>query len=945
MMKVTNRLMQSNQRCNKVENAGLRTAVCSVLVVLAILAGAIYAGSVADTAVEAALEASQNESIAVAIPKLELAERTYPFHHANSEVLYQLGMAYLTIEDYAKAQKSFDLLLKRYGKYDDAIIRVDEARVARAKVKGAMQQYDEAISELKKFLKDRQESKARDFAFIELANVYIKKGDLAEASKLLTPIAKDLRSSMRDQAMFLMTDIAIKKGSVDQTERLMKNLLKNAKTKETRNQALFKLGDIYRDSSNFVKAIDSYRRIKASGNDRDARDLNSLILFKIATAYERLGHPLEARVGYEGIATMYPEVAISTDAWHNAVMNDADYGDFGRAEKTYLAYIKERPGIQIANDIRLYFAQLLMQKEQFAEAIRHLQAGVKEYPTDQWAETSYHTLGIALLGAKRYKEAEKTLSDFGKTFPESPLVPESYAFLAEGFIEQNQYQPAIDALQKIIENFPEAPSATSSVQRIQETYLMYGDYLATSNKTEEAVVQFRKVTDPVLKEQAIVLEGDAYLQGDRYEDAIRTYGGFIANYPQSPILPQVYLTMANAQMQGEEYEKAEETLSNLETLNLSPTNPVLPVARLQVAFCRYYRDDPTGMSNTLASLVETYPQSTEAGEALYWIGYLHRSRGVYAVAADVYNKLITRYPTHDYAPEAAYLIGESYASLNDIVQAAERFKDAFRRYPETGYGVYSLVRAGSVYAALNQAATWLQQLDELEKELPMSKPNIALGRAGTLMRAGKGDEASQALSAVSKPALSPEVAGFANALDAGISNLKKQYASAESLARIAVDQTTETQVGLDEALYQLGRALFLQKNWEGAAEVYSELAENVTLPDTKMNAIALIDMAECLVNLGRTTEVIEFCNKGIRFRPGPEMTARAVLLKGDAMRKQNDFQKAAQYYKRAVILYDGFSQYAIPAYKGMIEAYGQLGLVDEATQAKKKFAEKYPDAQ
>jgi TolA-binding protein len=906
--------------------------------------GTCYADKKADEVVETALDAAENETRQKAIPLLERAEKTYPFHNANIEVLFQLGMAYLDVGEYDAARKAFDLFLKRYGKYADTLIRVDEAVVARAKVMGAQEKYDEAIKELNKFLKERRESKVRDDAYVEMANIYIRQGNLAEARKLLTPIAKDLRSKSRDQAMFLMTELTIKEGSVDQAEALMQNLLRNTRTKAAKNQALFKLGDIYRDSSNFVKSIDSYRRIKASGNDRDARELNSTILYKIATAYERLGHPLEARIGFEGIAEKFPELGISTVAWHRSIMNYADYGDYNRGEKKYLAYIKEHPGIPIASDLRLYFAQHLMQKEKFEDAIRHLQAGVQEYPTGLWAETSYHTLGIALLGAKRYKEAERALNDFAKTFPESPLVPESYAFLAEGFIEQNQYQSAIDVLQSVIEKFPDAPAATSSVQRIQETYLMYGDFLATSNMTDEAVAQYRKVTDPVLVEQAMILEGDAYLQGDRYEEAIQTYEKFIETYPQSTILPQAYLTMANAHMQTEEYVKAEETLQMIETLNISPTNPVLPVAKLQAAFCRYYLDDPTGMSNTLSSLVETYPESSEAGEALYWIGYLHRSRGVYAVAAEVYGKLAARYPEHDYAHEAAYTVGECYAMLNDIARAGDSFIDAFKRFPSSGYGVYALTRGGALYAQIEQTEAWLQKLNELEKDLPVYAPAIQVARAGTLMRAGKADEAAEAMSKVKRAALPPETAGFAYALDAGITNLRKQHGTAESLARKAVEICSETGVGLDEALYQLGRARFLQKNWEGAAEVYTELTENVTMPGLKMNAIALIDLGECLVNLGRNDEVIAVCDKGIRFRPGPELSARAVVLKGDAMRKRNDYQKAAQYYKRATILYDGFKEYAVPAYKGLIEAYQQLGMIDEAAEAQKQLTDQYPDA-
>ena len=497
-----------------------------------------YAAETREEAIESAFEAVRTEPPEKAIPLLEEAEKKYPFHTANAEILFQLGQLYLAVERYQDAKNTFDLLLKRYGKYADTLSRVDEAIVSRARASGLLQNYDEALTELKNFLRDRPRSEARDDAFIELANIYIQQKNFDEATQLLTPIAKDLRSSARDAAMYLLAEITIQQGDVEKTEALMQNLLKTAKDRNTRNQALFRLGDIYRDSSNFVKAIDAYRRIKALGDDRESRELNAGILYEIGLTYERLGHPLEARVAFEGLAFKYPELAASTVAWHRAVLNDADYGDYQRAEQTYLNYIKNHPGIPIASDVRLYFAQQLMQEDRYEEAIRHLKAGVEEYPTGTWAETSYHTLGVALLGAKRFDEAEETLRSFADTFPGSPLVPDSYAFLAEGYIEQKQFDKAIEILQAIPERFPDSEAAKPAVRREQEAYLLYGDYLVASNMIDAAVANYQKVSDPELAEQAMLLTGDAYIQAGRLDDAKEVLNRFLEQYPDSEFLSQ-----------------------------------------------------------------------------------------------------------------------------------------------------------------------------------------------------------------------------------------------------------------------------------------------------------------------------------------------------------------------------------------------------------------------
>ena len=895
--------------------------------------------------IEAAFDAVRTEPAAKAIPLLEEAEKKYPFHSANSEILFQLGQAYLAEERYEDAKKTYDLLLTRYGKYADTLIRVDEAIVYRAKARGLMKEYDEAIAELKNFLRERPKSKARDDAFIELANIYLQQKNYADATKLLTPIAKDARSTARDAAMYLLAEITIQQGDVDKTEALMQNMLKTAKDRNARNQALYKLGDIYRDSSNFVKAINAYRRIKAVGDDREARELNAGILYEIGITYERLGHPLEARVAMEGLAFKYPELAASTVAWHRAVLNDADYGDFTRAEKTYLAYIKEHPGIPIANDVRLYFAQLLMQKNQFDDAIRQLKAGVQEYPTGVWAETSYHTLGVALLGAKRYEEAEATLQDFAKNFPDSPLVPDSYAFLAEGYIEQKQFTKAIEILKIIPTQFPDSEAAKGAARRGQEAYLLYGEFLVGSNMIDEAVAAYQNVTDPELLEQAVLLTGDAYVQGGRLDDAVSVLNTFIEQYPASEFLPQATFTLASAQMEAGEYEAAEATLQKLLDMNLPSDNPVLPSVQLQIAFCKYYRDDRPGMSNALASLTEKYPKSPEAGEALYWLGFLHRSNGNYPIAEDVYRKLVELYPDNLYAKEAAYLRGECFVQQNNTPLAIDRFKRVFDSYPDSAFGVYSLVRAGELSLAEEQLDAWLTELDSMSETKVLYSKEIQLAKAGVLMRAAQTNAAAAIMNAIAIDTLPAGIQGYALALKAGVANLQGQYAAAEALGQLAVEACATDGAGISEALYQLGQAYFHQQKWLLAEEAYRRMDEETVMPNNLLHALALINMAECLVKLDSADQVVDACDKAIRLRPGPELSARAVVLKGDAMTQMKDYQKAAQYYERAVVLYDGFRQYAVPAYKGLIESYQKLGLSAEATEAKNQFTERYPDAQ
>ena len=74
------------------------TKLLSLLAVLVFLCSALQAAPSAQSeeAVNKALKMA-DKSLTSAIPLLENAEKNYPFHPANMEVLYQLAMAYVDV--------------------------------------------------------------------------------------------------------------------------------------------------------------------------------------------------------------------------------------------------------------------------------------------------------------------------------------------------------------------------------------------------------------------------------------------------------------------------------------------------------------------------------------------------------------------------------------------------------------------------------------------------------------------------------------------------------------------------------------------------------------------------------------------------------------------------------------------------------------------------------
>jgi len=158
-----------------------------------------------DKTVKTALKLAESGTATNAIPQLEKAAKQYPYHLANFEVLFQLGYLYMETAQLEKADSTFNILLKRYGKYADSNPRVDESVIAKAKILAVQKTTDDGIAALRSFLKTRKKSKVRAQAFYELAALYYEKDDYDNAKKYLQPLTKSI---YKEEAEQLLVEIA-----------------------------------------------------------------------------------------------------------------------------------------------------------------------------------------------------------------------------------------------------------------------------------------------------------------------------------------------------------------------------------------------------------------------------------------------------------------------------------------------------------------------------------------------------------------------------------------------------------------------------------------------------------------------------------------------------------------------------------------------------------------
>ena len=891
----------------------------------------------AEEAVNKALKTA-DKALTAAIPLLENAENNYPFHPANMEVLYQLAMAYVEVGRYDDANKTLDKLSKRYGKYADTIQRVDEAKVAKAHVLVAQGKYDEALALVQKFLREVPKSPARNSAYLEYAKVLVKKGRYDDAKKQIADFTKNPNHELFIPSSYVLAEIFVRNGQPEEAEKMMRNILKTNNNKDVRIATFYKLGEIYRGCSNYVGAINVYRRIKTPGKKPDEKAQNAGILWEIAQTYEQLGHFLEARIGFEGIMRLYPEVEFSTQAWFRSVQSDISAKDFKRAENSYLEFIKKYPGNDVAAPMRLVLAQGLLEDNQPGEAVRNLKAGLEEYKEGEVAENMYFLLGDALLKDQKYKEAEEALKQFAEKFPESTLVPQSYVRLTEGYIEQKRYQDALDFLQKTIEEFPDFAKEYKLEEYVHEIKLAYATAEAEAKNFEKAAELCAEVTLPRLKEQALYLQADMCVKQGKVEEGVEVLEKMLTEFADSDLQADILMTLGGVYMSEQKYDKAKETFDRVLALDKEAAEKSKPVAILQKAFCSYYANDMAGMKENLDRILKDYPKSPEAGDALYWMAYFAKSDRKYADAAEYSARLVKEYPEHGYAPEAAYEVGEDKVLGNKYFEAVEAFKEAYQKYPETGYGALSLVRVGEVLVS-QQYST-----EEWEKDLEaMGSDASRIALLSIPVRAKDREKTDAALAKLDSFKMNDAQKGYALAFKAAAENLAGAYAKAAQTADESLALTREAAENVDESLFQRAEAAYLSGDHKTCAPLYDDLLDNFVVPNAQVRITALLHRARCALEAKEAKLVDQKCQEVLGLRPDAKQSAEAVLMRAEANFISGNVKEAAQFYKRCTILYGKMPDYAVPAYKGLIACYKKLGLNNELEEAKSQFKARYPN--
>jgi TolA-binding protein len=531
-------------------------------------------------------------------------------------------------------------------------------------------------------------------------------------------------------------------------------------------------------------------------------------------------------------------------------------------------------------------------------------------------------------------KAEHYLAEFNRLYPKSKYGEAALLEEATAAASLGHFNEAIGTLDKFLQGQPKRELAAAAVLSRARIILDQGDL-------PKALAAFTKVRDDYKDrpeaEQAAFWIGYVTARSGDAAGALKLLQVFVAQYPQSKLLPAALSTLAAAQQTTGAQDQALATLADLSAR--FPGAPEAVSAYFQRANiflgARKYED----MARVLNEFVAKYPANDQVFAAEERIASLQSQAGQTDEAAATYQKFLAAQPDSPHAPEAlahlAVLWKRAARSLGtyvilgaaqrdqwnaDLAKSVAACEQQLARYPEapaTALGLQTLLECQRLLLDAKektpaQVSDYFQALAARNQDKPAAHSRILFRLAALTAET----DPAKALADM-RLAYDPAVVYSPADLDLYTRELLKTdpAAAAAVLAKLAHDYpvpagSTPAQAPPDvqeaQAIVLSGQgqiALAAGKTAEAEAD-FAELKKNY--PRAPQVNTANLGLAEGLVAAGKFDQAMPLLAEVARAPSAPnDARARALFLNGKIQQAKGQdgaidaFLKVAAFYPTA----------------------------------------------
>jgi tetratricopeptide (TPR) repeat protein len=461
--------------------------------------------------------------------------------------------------------------------------------------------------------------------------------------------------------------------------------------------SMYLLGDCYLKTNQKANARSAFQFCAFNSSNKSQQEISRFNYAKLS--YE-LGYQDIALKEMQEFTTDYPASIYNTEAKEILVNMLANTNNFTDALAMYESFGKPTASMQKVYPRILYGKaveymndqQMTKAEELFTKIIQLPASAVTPYANFWKGEIAYRTA--------KYDDAIRYLSLYLQSGAgwqgEANTVTAKYN-IGYSWLKKESYKQALTSFEPIAKS-----TVTASLME-QDAYVRSADCYFMNKDFAKANTMYDVVLNNALQQSDYALFQKAMIAGVKSAASkISTLGTLSRQYPQSSLVPDANMEIANTYMADEKFAEAIPYLKNI----IAITNAGLkPAAHLKLGLSYYNLNKNSDALANYQQLIQQYPQSPEADEALdnikniyvedgkpneyvelmrkngknisvsevdsitYTAAELKYNNNDCAAAIAGFNNYITQFATGAFAFEANYFRSECYVKSKDWANA------------------------------------------------------------------------------------------------------------------------------------------------------------------------------------------------------------------------------------------------------------------------------------
>ncbi len=653
--------------------------------------------------------------------------------------------------------------------------------------------------------------------------------------------------------------------------------------------SMYLLGDLYLRTDQKANARSAFQYSADNSSNRLQQEISRFNYAKLS--YE-LGYRDVALSSMNKFLDLYPTSAYANEAKEILINLLANTNNFAEALAMYRSFDKPTPTMQrIYPKILFGRATEYINEQKLNEADDLLTQILKDPNAGSSLPFANFWKGEIAYRLARYDDAIKYMTAYlqsGGIQGEANPTNAKYV-LGYSYLKTENYARALENFKQV------APSVSSQSSTLaQDAYVRTADSYFMQKNYSAAKSMYQNVIDNALSQSDYSLYQVALISGiNNPSEKIKTFNALVQRYPQSDLVAESYMQIANAYMLQEKFRDAIPYLNKV--LDIKSASGQFPKVYLKLGLSNYNLNNNDEALKDYQKLITQYPQSPEADEALDNMKNIYVEMGRpndYVDFVKKAGKVISVSEADSITYEAASL---KYSS-GDCAGALTSFANYLSKYPQGAYSLEANFYMGECYA---KNKDWQNATKVYETVVNQGSSKFAERAAFAVARIYYFELQDYAKSKVYFSKLRDLATTPENQLEALRGLVRSYYQTKDFTEANNTAKELLTKKGLstdDKAIANLvlGKSLQADNKCDEAITAFKQVAAT---NKSAWGAEARYEIANCYFTLNQLSTAEKSALEVIKVAGVDYWVAKAYILLGDIYLKQKDYFNAKATYK------------------------------------------------